>query len=84
MRRSSRWRALDEWDRNVNGVARGCVLTQVPGGDRKMGLMAHAVGRGVGSAPSRDVISSGARDVFSAETASSRLAECISGIGRGV
>jgi glycosyltransferase involved in cell wall biosynthesis len=76
--------ALDEWDNKVNAAAGGCALTQVPRGDREIERMAHAVTRVVGSAPSRDLISSGARDIFSAEAASSRLAECISGIGRGV
>ena len=76
--------ALDKWDDKINAVTGGCIHTQVPGGARKTGLMAHVGSRVVRSAPSPDVISSWARNVFSAETASSRLAKFISGIGRGV
>jgi len=72
--------ALDEWD-NVNALAGGCGLAQEPRGDREIGSMDHPVNPMVCSTRSRDLISSGAWNVFSVETAFGRLAECISGFG---
>jgi hypothetical protein len=72
--------ALHEWDYKVSATAGGHVLSQAPRGDREMRLMADAVRRVINSAPRRDLIASGPRDVLSKETGSSQLAECVSGI----